>query len=57
MTSCSPVPTPMVHGTQPQEEMVERVSPEVVQVYQSLVRPIMYPVNENSARYLLRSHP
>lgn len=44
MSNCASAPTPMVLGTQLQEELVDKASPEVIQEYQSMVRSIMYPM-------------
>ena len=44
MSNCASAPTPMVLGTQLQEELVDKASPEVVHEYQSMVGSIMYPM-------------
>ena len=42
MAKCAPAPTPMLVGTQLQEELVGQVPPDVVQLYQSMVGSVMY---------------
>ncbi len=44
MANCAPAPTPMVLGTQLQEELVDQARPDVVKEYQSMVGSIMYPM-------------
>lgn len=44
LTNCTPVATPMVVGTQLQEELVIQTKPEVVREYQSMIGSIMYPM-------------
>lgn len=42
MAKCAPAPTPMVVGTQLQEELVDQAPSDVVQLYQSMVGSVMY---------------
>ena len=44
MTNCVAASTPMVAGTQLQEESVDQAPPEVVQIYQSMVGSTMYAI-------------
>ena len=44
MTNCTIVPTPMVVGTQLQEELIDKAKPDVVREYQSMIGSIMYPM-------------
>lgn len=42
MTNSTPVPTPMVVGTQLEEESVDQATPDAVREYQSMVGSMMY---------------
>ena len=44
MSNCASAPTPMVAGTQLQEETVDQARPEVIHEYQSMVGSVMYPM-------------
>ena len=44
MTSCASAPTPMVVGSQLQAEVIDKVTPQAVHEYQSMIGSIMYPM-------------
>lgn len=44
MTKCASAPTPMVAGTQLEEELVDQATPAVIKEYQSMVGSLMYPM-------------
>ena len=44
MTKCASTPTPMVAGTQLQEEVVDKATPADTREYQSMVGSLMYPM-------------
>ena len=44
MTKCASAPTPMVAGTQLQEELVDQATPVATREYQSMVGSLMYPM-------------
>ena len=44
MTACASAPTPMVAGTQLEEEVVDKATTAVTREYQSMVGSLMYPM-------------
>ena len=51
MSNCASAPTAMVLGTQLQEELVDKASPEGIHEYQSMVGSIMYPMIQTRHTY------